>query len=290
MTHKMMVSALALMALSAPASAQELDPADPTSWVVERGAAGQPLGYEDPVLVRRRDFGGPDAPLGYGASENYSLWQGAFAQNWSYGVAPMQWHQAAGDGGQIISIDGTTAAFWATQDGSFNGMQYFLGPSCGGQGWVLFDTSRLEPYWVSEIDSLAISKVSPTTCQPLGSSLTRWMEAEVILPTQVAGVRSNDQGAEAILTEHYDYPSQGMSQNMERNFFVLGLGNVYWQAWSRSVQPGNDLAERCPEVTVNGYYVPEDGGWHLVECRYYMNFTLAPPGFTEVMYGWPYGY
>jgi hypothetical protein len=73
---------------------------------------------------------------------------------------------------------------------------------------------------------------------------------------------------------------------MERNWFAKGIGNVRWEGWSKTVTPGNDLAARCPLITLGGYYYPEAAGWHLVDCRYWTNVVPAQPGFSLAHFGW----
>ena len=262
---------------------------NPFSFLVQSQINGQPQGFYDPEIMRRHDWGGPGVPLGYQASENVMLPTGAAMQSWSYGSQPIQFVQANGDGGQIMSVSGSKAYFWATQDGSYNGLQYFVGPSCGGEGWFLFDTAnQINSAWTSVVAHLAISKQSSTDCPPLGASFTRWMRGLVVYPFQVAGKATGSVVLDTLLTEHYDSPTGDESVNMERNWFVKGMGNLRWEAWGKTRDPGDNLSYRCPPINLGGYYTPEFSGFHLVDCRYWTNFEIAPQGFTTAQYGWPF--
>ena len=289
----MLILAMILILVVSHAKAQD----NPFVYLVGSDIMGQSASYSSPVIYRRHDFGpGPmpvsgDAvvPRGYAASDNANLWGGAAVNTWSYGDNPLAFNRTNGDGGQIISVAGWISRFWATQDGSYPGLQYFVGATCGGDGWVLFDTSRLMPTWVSQVAELAISRASPTDCSGgLGGAFTRYQQGPVAYLTQQAGSPGNVLYFDSVVSEHYDNISPDQSSNMERNWFARGVGLVRWESWSKTAPIGADLAARCPVITVNGYYYPETSGWRLTNCRYWMNFVLAPPGFTLGVYNWPY--
>jgi hypothetical protein len=275
----------------------------PYNFLVQSRLDGQPLGYLDPLYTRRHDWGPGDhpvsgdtpEPLGYQASDNVMLWPGAVGQTWSYranGQNPGKFVRANGDGGQIIVVSGDTAWFWATQDTSYPGLQYIVGTVCpGGDGWRLFDAglkNNAVTSWVYKVSALSVSKVSSTDCPPLAPALNRFMRGPVTFPFKTSGWPTYSQTLDTILTEHYERDTIAASVNMERNFFARGLGNLYWQAWSTTVEPGADLDARCPAIIINGYYYPEVPGWHLVNCRYWTNLVPAIPFFTMNTYGWPY--
>jgi hypothetical protein len=96
----------------------------PFDFLVQSRIDGMPLTYSDPLFMRRHDWGAPGVMLGYGASDNSMLWTGAVARTWSYGQQPGPFVQSNGDGGQISTIVGSKAYFWATQDSSYDGLQY----------------------------------------------------------------------------------------------------------------------------------------------------------------------
>jgi hypothetical protein len=287
----------------------------PYNFLVQSRVDGVPQAYGDPLILRRHDFG-PGAmpvsgdapsPLGYAASDNVNLWTDAVAQTWSYCdptqiplCNPTAFTRSRGDGGQIIAVDGDgVVRFWATQDGSYNGLQFFVGnlcplpgitPATNGDGWVLFDNQVASgdvATWVTRVAQLAISKVSPTACPPLGPGYTRYMREPTEFLFQAAGVPTSPLLLDTILTEHYDHATIDDSVNMERNYFAQGFGNLRWESWTTSLPPGADLAARCPPLSTNGYY-SVGPGWYLRECRNWTNFVLAPANFTLQTYGWPY--
>lgn len=296
MQMRWLAALLLMVAVSTSAAAQD----NPFVYLVPTDIMGQSATYASPVIYRRHDFGpGPmpvsgDSvqPLGYAASDNANLWSGAAVNTWSYGSNPLAFNRGNGDGGQIISVAGNIARFWATQDGSYPGLQYFVGATCGGDGWVLFDTSKLlsgVTWWQSQVAQLAISKSSATDCSGgLGPAFTRYQRGPVAYLTQQAGLPGTVLYFDTVMTEHYDNTSPDWSANMERNWFARGVGLVRWESWSKAAPIGDDLAARCPQIIINGYYFPETNGWRLTNCRYWMNFVLAPPGFTLSTYGWPY--
>ena len=286
MTRQCLFIAIALL-FSMAAHAQE----SPFDFLVQTRIDGAPLGYGDLEVMRRNDWGPQGVPLGYVASENAMLWAGSAVQTWSWGYQPGRFNQAAGDGGQIITVSGTKAVFWSTQDGSYNGMQYIVGPVCGGDGWLLFDTAnQINSVWTSKAAYLSISKVSATDCPPLAPAYTRWMRGLINYPFQRSGEPIGTVTLDTILTEHYDHDTPDGSIAMERNWFVKGMGNIRWEAWSKTAPPRGGLSEEvCPTVTLAGYYTPEFAGWHIIDCRYWTNFVPAQPGFTLSVYGWPFG-
>jgi hypothetical protein len=260
----------------------------PMEFLVQSRIDGVPLTYSDPVFVRRHDWGGSGAPLGYYTSDNaLPTWVANTAvQTW--GAGPWQFVQTAGDGGQITSVAGTKAVFWASQDGSYNGLQYFVGPLCGGDGWLLFDTAnQINSQWTGQAARLSRSTNSPNDCPPLGAAYTRWMRGLIVYPFQSSGKPAGSLVLDTLLSEHYDHEAIDDSVNMERNWFAKGIGNIRWEAWSKTGTPGNDLAERCPQVTLGGYYYPETAGWRLTDCRYWANVVPAQPGFSLAHFGWP---
>jgi hypothetical protein len=196
-----MKSALAFVIVAlicVSASAQE----SPLDFLVQSRIDGSRQNYGDPIFLRRHDWGPPSVPLGYGVSDNVMTSANSVVQTWSYGPTPGPFVQANGDGGQISSIIGTRANFWATQDGSYPGLQYFVGASCpGGEGWLLFDTAhQINSQWVGQIAHLAISKESPTDCPLLGAAYTRWMRGLVVYPFKVSGQPSGSLVLDTLLS------------------------------------------------------------------------------------------
>src|SRR4029077_17931386 len=108
-----------------------------------------------------------------------------------------------------------------------------------------------------KVAQLAISKKSPSDCPPLGPAFTRWQRGSVTYPFQIAGVPSASLTLAPVLTEQYDHETIDASVNMERNFFAQGFGNLRWESWSKELPPGDDLAGRCPLITLGGYYYIE---------------------------------
>ncbi len=87
------------------------------------------------VNWRRTDWGSGGVPY-YQVSEDYLSDDGSeILQTFSY--APFGAFNAAnGDGGQVSFTDGISVRILGTQDGSVPYFQNFVGPACGGQGWV----------------------------------------------------------------------------------------------------------------------------------------------------------
>lgn len=293
---------LCLCATEQAAAAQD----DPMDWLIESNPGGAWRNYGDSVLMRRHDFGpgahpvsGDSAePNGYAASDNVYCGDGVACNTWQFS-GNGTFNAAAGDGGQIIIVDGGGSGnvyFWSTWDGSYNGPQYIVGPMCGAAGWKLFDNSVMNgpTTWKTEIDQLTISRKSPNDCQPLAPSFTAWMRGSSELPYQSQGNYAGSLYLDAIVTEHYDHESPETSINKEVNVFVKNIGLVYWMAYSRTSPPLADLSARCPQISITGadsntWASNQDAiGWHLTDCRYYMNYVPVPDGWSLSQYRWPY--
>jgi hypothetical protein len=291
MTSRIVPIVTMLLSFLGTAEAQAQD--DMQSFLVQSNLDGTQLLYDQQFFIRRHDWGGSFGPnVGWQTSDSAIISDHTtIVQTWSYGPN-LHFIPSQGDGGQIISLIGSDAVFSSTQDGSYNGIQYFVGPGCGGQeGWLLFDTSAMHGpmSWVSRVSHLSLSRDDPTACPPLGSAFTRWQRGMVGYVFQMQGNPIGMMALDTILTEHYDNVDQASSVNMERNFFAKGFGNLRWEAWSKDPnhQVGNDLANRCPaNLNVNGYYYVEDPSWHIVDCRFWTNFAPATPLFSVATYGW----
>ncbi len=171
-----------------------------------------------------------------------------------------------------------------TQDGGKVGvLQHFVGPECGGEGWVLFRDDSPSGRWASEVATLG--NTADGSCpKGLTSALTRW-RVEAMSWTLYEGTAPQQINQPTIVSEHYDANSIGSAKALERFYFVNGFGKVRWSAWRKGTTLAGDLASRCPAVQFDE--APE-AGWYLADCRTW-TVLAAPqdPGWTAAMFGWP---
>jgi hypothetical protein len=250
------------------------------------------------VKWRRADWGSNGVPY-YQISDSFLADDGnSIVQTWSY--SPWQGFNAAnGDGGQVAYIDTITARYNLTQDGGTPGKQYFVGPNCGGEGWLLFDF-RLGigglPYgqgWIGKVANLSIA-TDPSQCPPLGQAWTQWRYEPVFYPFIVNGNRAV-RAIGTIIVEHYDHVDIPSSVYMERAYLGEGYGWLRWEAWesgSGQRPVSGDLAQRCPTVSIpnladgSDYWGAPLPGWQLYDCR---NSTqiVSVSGWSADQFRWP---
>jgi len=99
----------------------------------------------DQVTYRKHDY---PLPNGYQVDDSVLLPDGRILQTFAYPpFGPANF--AKGDGGQIVSINGATVLFTETRDGGKPNDQYFVGPNCGGTGWVVFRNDAPTSRWAT---------------------------------------------------------------------------------------------------------------------------------------------
>src|SRR5215467_7353090 len=105
----------------------------------------------DQVTYRKHDY---PPPNGYQVDDSVLLPDGRILQTFSYPpFGPANF--AKGDGGQIVSINGSTVLFTETRDGGKPNDQYFVGPNCGGS--FFNDTTTNAIYTLSLNDALPVT-------------------------------------------------------------------------------------------------------------------------------------
>jgi hypothetical protein len=247
----------------------------------------------NPEHWRRADWGVPPVP--YYAIDDSVLSgdQTKVTQTWSY--SPWGKFTAAnGDGGQALFTDGNEVWIDHTQDGSYDGISYFIGRNCGGTGWTVVDKRLGIPSgsWASKIALLRISKDDPSACRSrLDSAYTRWRRENVKMPYQLRGAVTTLAGP-TIISEHYNNKTIATSTAMERSLYRGGI--IRWEAWIIGRPAGRDLPERCPYFSFsapdgasgNDWWAPAPG-WTLSDCRTYTQIISAPGIWKFADYQWP---
>ena len=86
---------------------------------------------------------------------------------------------AKGDGGDHYQVDGGWVRIDLTQDGGKPGvLQHFVGPTCGGDGWVLFRQDAPTGHW-TEMDARLANTDDGHCPSRLGHAYTRWRLEDV---------------------------------------------------------------------------------------------------------------
>jgi hypothetical protein len=229
---------------------------------------------------RRRDLGFP--PAGYVASESVILaWsrKSSIAQTWSW--APFgRFNATKGDGGQVAVTDGTTATYIYTQDGSYNGKQYFC-----GDGWLIAKND-MSAVWHSAVPQLAIGYGGWDKCpRARVPAYTRYRQfGDASLPAVWDGAGFTLSFL-ALVSEHYGGDTIANACAMERFIHGWHYGLLRWEAWSQcGRQETVDLPKRCPEIA--GIPGPPPA-FKLTDCRTYTNFVTEPGADSLVTDGWP---
>ncbi len=142
---------------------------------------------------RRADWGIPGVPY-YAIDDSIlSADHTKVSQTWSY--SPWGKFTAAnGDGGQALFSNENEVWIDHTQDGSYDGIYYFIGRNCGGTGWTVVDKRLGMPTgsWASKVAVLHTSKGDPAACgSRLDSAYTRWRMENVKMPYQLHGTSNN---------------------------------------------------------------------------------------------------
>jgi hypothetical protein len=189
-----------------------------------------------PWTARRCDYGNYQIEDTFQTSPTTAVctWSyppfGAFTQADGVGLP-------TGDGGEQYEVrgdGGSGAAVFinCTLDGSSPAVQQF------GSDWLLFRTDADSAGWKE-------------TQSPTGK-FTRYIRMPVTFP--YLGT------VETIVSEHYSGPNAALSPEMERIFFVKGLGRVCWQAWKRTGSPVSP--DRAP-----------DFGWNTLTAEWVLTDT-----------------
>jgi hypothetical protein len=256
--------------------AVSLSPLDPM-------CESRPQRASDPLYFRRGDLGNPNPPGYFQLSDSFVTDDGsAWGATWSY--AP--WGPRViqnGDGGEIYVFDGTTVRIEMTMDGGVPGaMHYFVGPKCGGTGWVAFKNDAPTGSWAESLGGIAISDNDPNACPTLGSNYTRYR-----LETLSWTIETDDGPqmitAPTIISEVYAAGPPGLSQEMERTFWVKRWGRIAWEPWAINREPVIDIATRCPDSPW-----PTPGPrWVRYNCRFNTRLIQTDGSLSATSYGWP---
>jgi hypothetical protein len=191
-------------------------------------------GVSDTWSQRRCDYGN------YQIEDTFQTSPTTAVCTWSY--PPFgAFTQADGDGGEQYEARSNGVFINCTLDGSNPAVQQF------GSDWLLFKTDA-ESAWKEAL--------SPT------GKFTRYIRTAVTFPHLGT--------VETIVSEHYSGLTSEIADQMERIFFVKGLGRVCWQAWKRTGSPV--APDRAPDFGWNS--LP---GWVLTDTRLcVVPITTAP--------------
>lgn len=244
---------------------------NPSSFLAPDGVTAETV-----QTVRRRDLPRPD---GYQFTDAWRADDGSYVSAFSFGPphAAEAFNPARGDGGEVYVIEGPTVRITETQDGGKPYLQVFTGPQCGGTGWILFRNDAPTGRWASMVASLG-DPPPGGGCSAGSRSFSRYR-----LETVALQWGTETRIAPTVISEHYNRASLSASTEMERSFFVQGVGRAVWEAWGRNGSRGASLDIRCPPTA---YSVPPSAGWQLLDCRYATNDVVTNP-FTGAAYGWP---
>jgi len=193
---------------------------------------------------------------------------------------------ANGDGGDAYS---TSSDGWVrialTQDGGKPGvLQHFVGPQCGGDGWVLFRQDAPTGSWTVMVARL--SNTNDGSCPAsLGRAYTRW-RLEDITWTLYFGRQPEQVTLPTIVSEHYNRGTIADATALERFYFAKGVGRIRWSAWNKTGRHADPT--RCPAVP---YDVPPDASsWVLADCRTWTAIEPSEdPTWSASRFGWPPG-
>jgi hypothetical protein len=190
---------------------------------------------------------------------------------------------AKGDGGDHYQVDGGWVRIDLTQDGGKPGvLQHFVGPTCGGDGWVLFRQDAPTGHW-TEMDARLANTDDGHCPSRLGHAYTRWRPEDVQW-TFYFGTTREQLTLPTVVSEHYNRSSIAEATALERFYFAKGVGRVRWSAWNKTGMH-TDTA-RCPAVPYDE--APDASGWALADCRTWT--AIEPPGdatWTASRFGWP---
>ena len=232
-----------------------------------------------PMVWRRHDW---PAPSGYQIEDSFADERRTPETIWSY--PPFgPFNAQNGDGGEVYAVNRSgTIIITETQDGGRHGvLQHFIGPRCGGTGWLVAKGAPPTGVWASMVATLSISD-DPNACLPLDKAFTRWRLETVSVPFIVSGT-ARTIPVSTLISEHYDGASLATAQHLERTFYGKGWGRVIWEAWGLT-PPTVDLKERCPGTA---WSLPPLSGWQLEDCRFSTNIVAAKPILTGAAFGWP---
>ena len=237
-----------------------------------------PQKASDPQFWRRADWGDPAPPAYYQISGSVVADDGAsFVSIWSY--PPFGPFVAAyGDGGEVYKTDGATVLIDRTQDGGYPGMQYFVGPACGATGWIAFRNDA-----PNSVVATLSDQPAPSICPGgFSSAWTRYYTATAALPFVVFGAPQTVT-VPVVVSDHCNSGDPATCTALERTFFGLGWGRLYWAAWGPA--PATiDLSARCPAIPLD---TPPFPNWHLQDCRLTTNIITADGSLSIDGYGWP---
>lgn len=211
---------------------------------------GLPTTCSNPVLQRAVDlmswrrWDGLDQ-----ISDGAIMPNGSFVTTWAYGSGPFD--AARGDGGEVMTSDGTTARIVATQDGSKPGIQRFT-------TWGLFNNKTIP-------------------CSRGWTAVDIFGRACSATVTYPAGVV-----ADTIISEHFDNPNyQG---KMERFYMAKGWGRLVWER----ADPIGTVIPRggYPVVGPSGGPGLPNASLEITDRRVVTNIiSVSPVSVTQ--FGWP---
>lgn len=288
---------VSLLVVAGSARADNLPPAgqvriDPLDYLVQLACNGpgdflRCLGTTHRQLAgevakyRRHDL---PAPTGYQISDCTLLPDGTVPCQFSYApFGPLVVKN--GDGGDLHVVTDGVVRVKLTQDGGRPGvLQHFVGPECGGDGWVSFRNDVRTGAWTSMVARL--SDTPDGRCpRSLGNAYTRW-RVEDVPWTFYQGATPRRMTLSTVISEHYDRADIASASALERFYYAKGAGRVRWSAWTKAKPPSVDLSARCPEVPFD--VAPDDSGWKLADCRTWT--AIEPPqdaSWRDAMFGWP---
>jgi hypothetical protein len=260
--------------------------------------AMRPMKEDDVVRWRKHDWGGAEGPAaGWQASDAVLANRDGIPfvdQTFDFGAPATDdsrrpdafYRFDANDGGDAIIVADGTASVFLTQDGGSPGLQWFIGPDCGGSGlsrylsWVLF-RSDADVNWRSLVARLA--KRSTNTCPTeFSAAFTRYKLVSERFPVQWHETNGNLVRQSAtlptIISEHFGRATIASSEAMERFYYAKDLGKIRWEAWSTdhsmtAKAEALSRSGRCPALADSA---PPDDTWNMLDCRMWTNIVIDP--------------
>jgi hypothetical protein len=241
----------------------------------------------DQVHFTKRDW---PAPNGYQSSDDALEPNGSIVMTFQFGPPFGSFSSNPTNGGDLLQIINGAAIATETRDGGTPHNQYFVGPNCGGTGWIFFTNTVPVNEWQSVVARLS-DVPDPKECPPLGEAYTRAIMGNVTVPFY-HNRKLTYQNLQTVISEHYNNGSLARATALERFYFAPPWGKWRWEAWSKTQKSTVDLSSRCPQfdasqLTNFPFQPNNDPSWNLVDCRTWTNIVPLKTPYSVSQFGWP---
>ena len=244
---------------------------------------------------RRHDWPGIEdaaaSPSGYQRSDAYLTSRSGnpiAVQTFDFGTGGRAFgvfDKGKGDGGQVAEVDGPAAAFTLTEDGG-DGVQWFAGPRCWGEGdpltsgWLVFSSS-LKEAWTQSIVRLQKVRSRADCPRSFSRSLTRWRRQLIDWPFLSEGRARERIRLDTLISEHYATEDIAHSDHLERFFLAKGIGLIRWERWQNLVRGNQGFDRQAEKLAASRRCPPVDGSlapataWVMIDCRTWTNIVAS---------------